>query len=37
MAKGKKVSKIVNSKTREVDVYAHEDKKRLNNPPVGMA
>ncbi len=24
-------------KMRDIDYYAHDDKKRTNNPPVGMA
>lgn len=37
MPRGKKKAAVDPSKMREVDMYTHDDKKRSNNPPVGMA
>lgn len=37
MPKGQKKHIIDNTNMRDIDVYDHKDKKRLNNPPVGYA
>ncbi|NSW92624.1 MAG: site-specific DNA-methyltransferase [Firmicutes bacterium] len=38
MSRGRKKKYTVdNTKIRDIDVYDHKDKKRLNNPPVGYA
>ena len=38
MARPKKILKDeVVDKLRDVEAYTHDDKKRSNNPPVGMA
>jgi adenine-specific DNA-methyltransferase len=37
MPRRKKEQDATNDKMREIDAYTHEDKKRSNNPPVGMA
>ena len=35
MARPKKLTEA--EKMRDVEAYTHDDKKRTNNPPVGMA
>jgi adenine-specific DNA-methyltransferase len=37
MPRDKKQTDTANEKMRDIDAYSHEDKKRTNNPPVGMA
>lgn len=37
MPRGKKKIDTADEKMRDIDAYTHEDKKRTNNPPVGMA
>lgn len=36
MARGKGNGKPGNPKKRPIDCYEHKDKRRINNPPVGL-
>jgi len=37
MPRGKKQADAADKKMRDIDAYSHEDKKRTNNPPIGVA